>query len=67
MAREVGNPAGGEDERRIFAVQVGELGFELDDLMVVPEMLRVPPAPAPCARAALTDASITSGWPPMPR
>ena len=33
----------------------------------VPEMLRVPPAPAPWARAALTEASITSGWPPMPR
>ena len=33
----------------------------------VPEMLRVPPAPAPWARAARTDASITSGWTPMPR
>ena len=33
----------------------------------VPEMLRVPPAPAPWARTALTEASINLGWPPMPR
>ena len=32
--REVGYPAGGEDERRRLAVQVGQLGLELDDRVV---------------------------------
>ncbi len=35
--------------------------------LCVPEMLRVPPAPAPWAQTALTEASMTSGWPPMLR
>ena len=34
---------------------------------LVPLMLRVPPAPAPMSRAAAQAASITTGWPPMPR
>ena len=34
---------------------------------LVPLMLRVPPAPAPISRAAAQAASITTGWPPMPR
>ena len=34
MRGEIGDPAGGEDERRRLAVQVGELGLELDDRMV---------------------------------
>ena len=30
---EIGDPAGGEDQRRLLAVQVGEFGFELDERM----------------------------------
>ena len=33
-AREVRDPAGGEDEPGLLAVKVGELGFELDDAMM---------------------------------
>ena len=32
--REIGNPARGEGERRLLAMQVGELGLELDDRIV---------------------------------
>ena len=32
--REIGHPAGGEDERRRLAVQIGKLGLELDDRIV---------------------------------
>ena len=32
--RQIGDPAGGEDERRRLAVQVGKLGLELDDRIV---------------------------------
>ena len=32
--REIGYPARGEGERRLFAMQVGELGLELDDRIV---------------------------------
>ena len=34
---------------------------------LVPLMLRVPPAPAPIARAASQAASTTTGWPPIAR
>ena len=33
-AGEIGDPARGEDERRLLAVQIGELRLELDDAMV---------------------------------
>ena len=51
-AGEIGNPSGGEDERGLLAVEVGELSLQFDYRRCVPEMLRVPPAPAPCRRAA---------------
>ncbi len=34
IAREIGDPAGGEGERGGLAVQVGEFGLELHDRMV---------------------------------
>ena len=34
MRRQVGDPTGGEDERRRLAMQVGKLGLELDDRIV---------------------------------
>ena len=44
-------------------MKIGKLGFELGDpeRPRVPEMLRVPPAPAPWRSAAATAASRTFG------
>ena len=65
--RLVGDEAGGEDQRRFLAVQVGELGLELTSGWLVPEMLRVPPAPTPRRAAVSGIAAITAGCWPMPR
>ena len=32
--REIGNPAGGKDERQLFAVEIGQFGFEFDERMI---------------------------------
>ena len=48
----VGDEAGGEDQRRFLAVQVGESRSSSTSGWLVPEMLRVPPAPTPMRCAA---------------
>ena len=58
--------ARGEDQRRLLAVEVGELALEQTWAWLVPEMLRVPPAPVPSRSAASSMAPITGCW-PMPR
>ena len=45
----VGDVGRGEQQRRFLAVQVGKLALELDVVVEVPEMLRVPPEPAPAS------------------
>ena len=64
---EVRDPARRKGERRGLPVQVGELGLELDDRMVgAGDVARAAGARAMRPRG-LTEASITSGWTPMPR
>ena len=66
--RLVGDEAGREDERRFLAVQVGELGLELDQRVVgAGNVARAAGADAhACRGLASSPRSRSDGW-PMPR
>ena len=50
----VGHEAGGEHQRAVLPVQLGQLSLQVTWMLLVPEMFLVPPAPAPCfSRASL--------------
>ena len=65
--RQIGNPARSKDERRLLAVKASNSASSSTRRWWVPDILRVPPAPAPCRTAAAVIASITRGCRAMQR